>query len=146
MESASLVARLVADEVPGTEVSQRLLDLRGCVHHERAVAGDRLVKRSRRGEEKPAPTWSGRGLDHVSITENDQGGRANGSLLRPEADFALVEVGERGVAPRHHLAERAAGWQRHIDEFRGDGKAFHRPDRPPLRRVTGDDPNRRALV
>src|SRR2546426_5134276 len=146
MGSASLVARLVADEAPGPEVSQRLLDLRAGVHHERPVAGDRLAKRARPREEEPAATGSGRGLHDVTVSKDDQGRRAGGSLLRPEADFALVDVGERGVAPWHHLAEGAAGWQPDIDEFRGDGKALHRADRPPLRCVTGDDPNRRSPV
>ena len=36
----------------GAKVLERLLDLRARVHHERPVAGDRLVKRSSGGEEE----------------------------------------------------------------------------------------------
>src|SRR5437762_14035629 len=99
MRSASLVARLVPDEAPGLEVSQRLLDLRARVHHERSVPGDRLAKRARRREEKPAAAGSGRGLHDDAVGKDDKGRRAGGWLFRPEDDLAHVQYGERLVAP-----------------------------------------------
>ena len=50
-----LIGRLVADEAARPKLLQRLLDLRARVHHERAVARDRLVQRPRRRQqESPA--------------------------------------------------------------------------------------------
>jgi len=49
------VARIVPDEVPAAEITERLLDLSARVNHERTVARDWLAKRPRRGEQEPTP-------------------------------------------------------------------------------------------
>src|SRR5262249_16522042 len=65
-----LVARLFPDEVAGAQVAQRLLDFRARVHHEGAVAGDRLVERLRGGEQEAASLVAGGDLDHLAVTED----------------------------------------------------------------------------
>ena len=100
-----------------------------------------------RGREQEAPAaWAGGGLHEVAVTEDDQSGRVSRGLLRPEAHDTLVDVRERSVAPWHRLAERRAGWQRHVRELRRDGQAVDRPHEPPAGHRTGDDPNPRPFV
>src|SRR5437773_3439457 len=142
----SFVARLGADEAAGAQLLQRLLDLRARVHHERPVAGDRLVKRPSGGEEEPPAAWARRGLHEVTVTEHDEGRRMREGLLRPEADRAMVDVGKRGVATLHRLAEGGTGWQRDVDELRRDREAFDRSDEPPVGRRAGDDTDPRPRV
>src|SRR5256885_565525 len=93
-----------------------------------------------------AAAGAGGRLHDVALTEDDQGGRMRGALLGPEANVTLVDVRERGVAPGHRLAERAAGWQRHVNDLRRHGQALDRPHEPAVRRLAGDDPDPRPFV
>src|SRR2546422_11594270 len=70
----------------------------------------------------------------------------NESPLRPEAEVAVVDVGEHSMAKWHRLAEGRAGWQRHVDELRRDRQALDRPRAPPAGRLTGGDSNLRSPI
>src|SRR5882724_7024978 len=113
-----LVARLRAREPPAAQIFEGLLDLRAGVHHEGTVARDRLLERSRGGEQEASAARPGRGFDDIALAEDDERRRVRGLLLGPEANFAVVDVRERRVAPRHPLAERGARRQHAVDELR----------------------------
>src|SRR5205807_1255111 len=85
-------------------------------------------------------------LHDVAVTEDDEGGRLRGGLLRPEANDTLVDVRERGVASWHRLAERGAGWQPHVHELRRNGQPFHRSHESSIARLADNDPNRRPSI
>ena len=107
--ASSCVARLVADEAAAAKILQRLLDLGARVHDERPLPRDRLAAAAapRRAGTGPPPRPPR--LDHVAVAE-DRPARARSRALcaRPEADLAVVHVGERGVAPRHRARGTSA--------------------------------------
>src|SRR4029453_10347764 len=113
---------------------------------EGTVAGDRRGERPRSGEQEAAAGGAGRRFHHVAVAEDDEGGAVSRSLFGPEADVAVIDVRERGVASGHRLAEPRARRKRDVDELRRDRQALDRARQPPARRLTGDDPRARAAV
>src|SRR5260370_198598 len=90
--SPSLITRLVAYEITGAKVLERLLDLRSRIHHERPVAGDRLVQRPSGGEGEAPPPCANGGLYDIAAPQDYESPPLNPTLPPPHPHSAHAAV------------------------------------------------------
>lgn len=105
-----------------SQVPKCLLDLFSCIHHERSVARDWLIKGFAGNKQETHRAFTSDNPDEVAIAQDHELCMRNALIIITEGGFAFKQVGEGGVSSGYLLSERRVRRNRNIqiDRVRSD--------------------------